>query len=358
MKKILSSIMCVTLLSASLAGCATNTEVTSEASVTTTTTTEATTTTETTEPTTTTTEDPRGHYEFKPVVIASVFRDIMGEDMCEAYGNYVNAALKGEDIFEVKSEEAYEWMMGQFPSVCFPVLQVYTESNYAGAFKDGKATFQYKIPKEEFAVKEAEFEKLVTDILNENLRDDYSDIEKVLALYKYFSENYSYDYDTYNEMSDHYINDLSAYRFLTTNNGICSECAPAFSYLLLQAGVDATTVGGKCTRNGEGHDWSYVTIKGKNYHVDPTYAMGSGDCLSYFMMNDEQREHEDGYKKKDMTVGCHYKGDHNGKKYTADDDFFSPLWGGYLTSFDTEKNLIYYQDANGNDAVFDYSAFE
>ena len=362
MRKILTSIMCVAVLSATLAGCTANTVETSDATssetVATTTTTEATTTATTTDPTTTTTEDPRGHYEFKPVVISSIFRDIMGEDMCEAYANYVHAALKGEDTFEVKSEKDYDWMMGQFPTVCSPILDEYTESNYAGAYKDGKATFQYLIPKEEFAVKEAEFEKIVTDILNENLRDNYSDIEKVLALYIYFSENYTYDYDTYDDMKDRYIDNLSAYRFLTTDHGICCECAPAFSYLLLQAGVDAATVGGNTPRTGEGHSWSYVTINGKNYHVDPTYAMSSGDYLAYFMMTDEQRENEDGYQKKNMTVGCHYKSEHNGMEYTADDDFFAPLWGGYFTSFDPDKNLIYYTDSEGNDAVFDYSSFE
>ncbi|MCR4689823.1 MAG: transglutaminase-like domain-containing protein [Lachnospiraceae bacterium] len=190
------------------------------------------------------------------------------------------------------------------------------------------------------------------------MRDDYSDLEKVLALYEYFCTEYTYDYEIYEEMSDRYIEELSAYRFLTTDHGVCSECAPAFSYLLLQAGVDATTAGGICPRNGEGHAWSYVTIGGKNYHLDPTYGMESGVCLSYFMMTDEQREHEDGYKKSETCVGCHYKGEQNGDLYDADDDYFAPLWDGYLTSFDPDKNLIYYTDSDGNDAELDYSSFE
>ncbi|MCR5283586.1 MAG: transglutaminase-like domain-containing protein [Lachnospiraceae bacterium] len=300
----------------------------------------------------------RGHFTFQPVVIASIFRDIMGEDMCEAYGNYVEAALSGEDEFAVNSEETYEWMIGQFPGVCFPILEEYTESDYGGAYHDGTATFHYTIPKSEFARREAEFEDIVTGILNETMQDDYSDLEKVLALYVYFCRTYTYDYDTYEEMSDRYIEELSAYRFLTTDHGICSECAPAFSYLLLEAGVDATVAGGTCPHNGEGHAWSYVTINGKNYHLDPTYGMDSGVCLSYFMMTDEQREEEDGYKKSEMCVGCHYKDEQNGDQYDAEDDFFAPLWGGYLNSWDHEKNLIYYMDRNGNDAVFDYSAFE
>ncbi len=302
--------------------------------------------------------DEQGHFTFQPIVISSIFRDIMGEDMCEAYGNYVEAALKGENEFAVKDAETYDWMIGQFPPVSFPILEEYTDSDYGSAYHDGKATFHYTIPKSEFAKREKAFEEIVTGILNETMRDDYSDFEKVLALYEYFCEEYTYDYDVYEELSDRYIEELSAYRFLTTEHGICGECAPAFSYLLLQAGVDATTVGGICPRNGEGHAWSYITINGKNYHVDPTYGMSSGVYLSYLMMTDEQREEEDGYEKSDMCVACHYKDEHNGDQYDADDDYFAPLWGGYLTSWDHEKKLIYYMDSSGNDAVFDYSSFE
>ena len=314
---------------------------------------EAPATSETTEATTTT--EARGHFEFRPVVISSIFRDIMGEDMYKAYCNYVTAVQNGEDSFEVKDEHTYDWMIGQFPSQLQPVYYEYTESGYGGAFKDGKATFQYKIPKEELAAKEKEFEKLVTDILNENLRDDYSDFEKALALYLYISNNYTYDYDSYYKMNDDPFMHFSAYKFLTNKTGICSECSATYSFLLLQCGVDAALAGGN-NYNGEGHGWSYVTINGKYYHIDPTYAMGKPNCLSYFMMTDKQRENEDGYKKSNTLIGCHYKEDHNGDKYDANDDFFAPLWGGTLTSWDHKKKLIYYTDTNGNPATFDYSS--
>ncbi len=150
----------------------------------------------------TTTTEARGHYEYKPVVMSSIFLDIMGEDMYDAYKNYIKAVQNGEDEFEVKTEDDYHWMIGQFRTNFQPVYEVYTESNYGGAFKDGKGTFQYLIPKEELAQKQKEFEEMVTGILNEVLRDDYSDVEKILALYIYFSNNYTYDYDTYYKMSD------------------------------------------------------------------------------------------------------------------------------------------------------------
>ena len=347
MKRLLATLLGISLITASVFGCsADNKQVPGDSAAVTT----------TAEPTTTTTE-ARGHFEFKPVVMSSIFRDIMGEDMCWAYGNYVNAVRAKEDSFEVKSEHDYDWMIGQFPGQLYPIYAVYTESNYAGAFKDGRATFQYKISKEELAAKEAEFEKIVVDILNENLRDDYSDFEKVLALYLYFSKNYSYDYDALDWDPFEKDAKLSAYRFLIEKKGICSECAPAFTYLLLQAGVDCTSGGGYSHDANDGHAWSYVTIKGKNYHVDPTYVMSRPNDLTYLMMTDSKRCKEGNYKKNEMSIGCHYKEDHNGDKYNADDDFFAPLWGGTLTSWDHEKKLIFYTDQDGDECSFDYSLF-
>lgn len=352
MKRSLIRSLCVVMTACILAGCSENTNVTTTSTVTETTTE---TTTEATEATTTT--EARGHYEFKPVVMSSIFLDIMGEDMYEAYKNYIAAVQNSEDEFAVKSERDYDWMIGQFPNKFQPVYEVYTESNYGGAYKDGKATFQYKIPKEELAQKEAEFEKFITDILNENLRDDYSDFEKVLALYIYVANNYTYDYDLYDRMKYESVDNINAYRFFTTKHGICAECSTAYSYLLLQAGVDATVCGGNRESDGEGHAWSYVTINGKNYHVDPTYAMGSSNSLSFLMMTDEQRYNEGEFKKSTMSIASGYKKVLNGEDYTADDDFFAPLWGGTFVSFDHEKKIINYYDMNGNPAVFDYSAF-
>ena len=351
MKRPLIKTVTVILTACVLSGCSAVTTLTTDG------TTESETSIETSESTeATTTTEARGHYEYKPVVMSSIFLDIMGEDMFEAYKNYVAAVQNGEDIFEVKDEETYDWMIGQFPGQFNPVYSLYTESNYGGAFKNGKATFQYKTSKEEIAAKEAEFEKLVTDILNENLRDDYSDFEKALALYIYISNNYTYDYDKLAEIDANSQADVSAYRFLMEKKGICSECSTAYSYLLLQAGVDATIAGGT-SAGGTAHGWSYVTINGKNYHIDPTYAMESPGSLSFFMMTDAQREKEDGYKKSETTIACHYKGNHNGDKYTADDDTFAPLWGGTFFAMDHEKKLLYYTDAEGSPKTFDYSAF-
>ena len=50
----------------------------------------------------------------------------MGEDMYDAYKNYIKAVQNGEDEFEVKTEDDYNWMIGQFPNKFQPVYEVYT----------------------------------------------------------------------------------------------------------------------------------------------------------------------------------------------------------------------------------------
>ena len=156
--KNIDKITALILASVLLFGCSSDSETLPSESTAETTTTAASVET-TTETTVETTED-RGHFEFKPIVMSSIFRDIMGEDMVQAYCNYVHAVMAREDSFEVKSEHDYDWMIGQFPSQFHPLYRKYTESNYGGAFKDGRGTFSYKIPKDELTAKEEEFEEL------------------------------------------------------------------------------------------------------------------------------------------------------------------------------------------------------
>ena len=180
MKRALINLTSIIVTSCLIAGCAvtkpapTQTEpVTSAIVISTTETTEATTTTE-----------ASGHFEFKPIVMSSIFREIMGEDMYKAYCNYVTAVQNGEDDFEVKDEHTYDWMMGQFPYRCFPVLDEVIEPTYNGGsdVKDGTASFRWKIPEAEARQKIDEFIVLTESILNEALEDDYTDLEKALAL--------------------------------------------------------------------------------------------------------------------------------------------------------------------------------
>ena len=224
---------------------------------------------------------------------------------------------------------------------------------------DGIASFTYRVPKEEAAARIEEFAALVENILNETLEDDYSDFEKALALYLYFADHYVYDYPA--AEPDANPDYLSSYRVLTTGTGICQEFSVAYSYLLLQAGVDASTMSGHRSYDGAAHQWSYVKLNGHDYHVDPTYVLGSDRSLAYFLMDDAQREAEDGYMRDDYILCSCYAQEYGQPHYTADDDSFRAIWNGWFSNLDHETQTLHYSVWNDQWQVvtmtFDYSGW-
>ncbi len=304
-------------------------------------------------------EKPPFRYTFVPKVCSSYMEDLFGETMKETWYNLVDAVMAGEDTFACPDEETYLWVMGQFPEQCFPVLNELITYGYDPDhwITDGRAVFTYLQSREETAARIREFAELVEGILNSALEEDYSDLEKALALYVYFAEHYEYDYVA----ADSYTDDqLSSYRVLSQGKGICGEISGAYSYLLLQCGVDANNMSACRSYDGEPHQWSYVKINGRNFHIDPTYVIGDPISLSYFMMTDEQREYEDSYPPEGFIICSNYAQEHPHREYTADDDTFMPLWTGRWTGFDHGTKTILYDVWNGTEmvpATFDYTGW-
>ena len=278
-------------------------------------------------------------FVFNPKVSSVYLDEIFGEDIMAAWYNLVDAVLAGEDTFACPDQETYDWVMGQFPDRCFPVLTQLIEPVYGGAVENGTARFIYKTSKEEAYNRLLEFEELVEDILNKTMKTDYSALEKALSLYQYFYSTYEYDYDTYEKQQEESVDYLSSYRFLTEGTGVCQEISTAYSYLLLQAGVDATIMMGESQLYNYNHQWSYVRINGNNYHIDPTYVLGMYSSLEYFMMTDEKRSEE--FLPEEFVIVGSYTQEHEHPEYIADDDTFSLLWDISLDRFDPDENIIY-----------------
>ena len=285
---------------------------------------------------------PKGHYTFNPKVCPVFMEEVFGKDMCDAWYNLVDAVLAGENTFACKDQYTYDWMMGQFREDLLPILPELIDYAWDREHSviDGIASFTWLVPPEEAKTRIEEFGKQIEGILNEVFEDDDSDFEKCLALYVYFSDHYTYDWDTYAKMRDEYVDYTSCYRFFETGIGICQEISSAYSYLLLEAGVQATTMSGNRTYDHEGHQWSYVRINGKEYHIDPTYVLGTGGALRYFMMTDAKREEEDSYDPATFYAVSHYSQDHPHPAYVADDETFSPLWDLFFESLDRKNHTV------------------
>lgn len=297
-------------------------------------------------------------FTFNPKVSSSFMLDIYGKDKCDAWSSLVDAVMEGKDTFECVDKHTYIWTIKDFPDRYFPVLNeiIKTPDDYLDLEIKGTAPIEYKVSKDKAAQMIAEFTKLVEDIINETIKPEYNDFEKALALYNYFASTYVYDYDTATlvESEPSKVNYTSSYRLLTTKTGICCELSKAYSYLLMQVGVEATTV------IGGNHEWSFIKLGDNYYHIDPTWVIDDWYSLKYFLMTDKQRQDQGRYKKKDYE----YVGEYSPEKapdYSAKDDSFSSMWECHVSSFDPDtKTLVYTKfDADGNEVsgTFDYSAY-
>ena len=302
-----------------------------------------------------TTTEPEPWFTFQPKVCSSFHEGILGKAMCDSWYSLVDAVLAGEDTFSCPNGHVYFWMIAEFPKVCFPVMseiiEIPNDLNFAEINGTGK--IHYKVSKEEAARKIAEFQVLVEEIINEVMRPEYSDFENALALYSYFTHTYTYDYDTFYKIENNEpVNYTSSYRLLTTKTGICCEISEAYSYLLLQVGIDAATV------MTSKHEWSLIKLNGNYYHIDPTFGVEDKDNLSFFMMTDKQRKDTYFYDDKNFNYVAFYNPEFV-PDYSAKDDTFKVLWDYHMTSFDHEtKNISCWKYAGeGQESfTFDYGS--
>lgn len=308
-------------------------------------------------------EDPGSRFIFQPKVCPAYMTEVFGAPMCEAWYALVDAVMAGEDDFACPDQETYNWIMGQFPGLCFPVLLDVIDYAYdrENSVISGRGSFTWKMSKDDAAARIAAFSEQIEGILNEAMKPEYTDFEKVLALYDYFSRSYDYDYEMAEQTKQEYVLEANSLRFFKTGKGICSEIAPAFSYLLLQAGVEATVMSGNRSYDHEAHEWSYVRIGGRSFHVDPTYVIADRNSLAYFMMTDAQRFAEDGYDPSTFYIVSHYAKDHPHPAYTADDDSFAAVWAYLYDGFDPAQKKLFGFSFSDNgerkELAFDYTGF-
>lgn len=296
-----------------------------------------------------------GHFTFQRHVFSSTYLKEFGEEYQDAMFAFCDAVYNGDDTFDCPSQEVYDWCIGRLSFFFCPIATVYVarfSPDGSPTYKNGKGYIFYTIPKDEYLTKEKEFEEAIVGIINDCVSDDYTDMEKVLALYEYMCRNYTYDYDMYEHKLDR--NNESAYRCLVEKTGICSEVAALYNFLLLQVGVDSDEMSGTGTDH---HSWVYVTIDGESYHVDATWGLEWDVVpLDYFMMTDELREVRDGFKPETLRIGA--KGDQCRKyhEFSSEDPRYTPLWETYYVGMDRENKEIVYEDRQGNIGRFYYGA--
>lgn len=318
-------------------------------------------------PTEAPTEEPTpelpARFVFKPKVTNVYQKEVFGQTIVDTWYNFVDAVMAGETTFACPDNDTYNWVMGQFRDPCFPLLYEITDYAYdrSEPVKDGVASFTYTIPEDEVPKRIEEFIEFIEGILNEVMKPDYSDFEKCAALYKYFADNYTYDYDMFDRTQQGYVFEACSMRCFREGKGICAELSIAYSYLLMQAGVEASVMSGQREYDNLGHQWSLVRINGKNYHIDPTYALDSYDPLSYLMMTDDRREVMDSFPVSTFFAVSHYSKEHPHPDYAVTDDFFAPIWDYYFEALYPDEDILrcwrYSEGWEKEYFDFDYSGF-
>ena len=305
-------------------------------------------------------------FEFNPHVFSERDTELWGEDTREAFFNFCDAIRNGEDTFECPNENAYYNVVGgRLINYYFPVAYTLIKDDYYQntGYSNGVGQIPYGDDKEDFLAREKKFEAIITDIINSNVRSDYSEFETALSLYIYMTQNYSYDYDMYAEMYTTRGDEIATYRALMEKQGICMELAGVYNYLLLQCGVESDVITGENPSLGEGHQWNYVRIGETYYHIDPTFGLAlpyvcSGHTqLDFFLMTDEIRENRDGFPVEDF--GICGRGDESRDyfEFAATDDSYADLRWGYFIEMDTDQNIVSYCDyTDGEIKEFKYTA--
>ena len=310
--------------------------------------------TESVEITVTETTEKTEPLTFNPHVYCGLLSSICTDDHWDSLYNLIDAIRSGEDTFVCAGEDVYKWctddtVIGSFlPPSCTLVKP--------DGYEDGVGRIKYMMAKDEFLSREQAFEDEVCRMLNEAVRSDYSDFEKCMGLYDYMTANFQYDYS---EIDGQGVDDFSTYACLMSKKGICCEIAGAYSYLLLQCGVEAMVYGGDGSAGY--HDWTYVVLDGKGYHVDPTWVLYGGDeygvlSLTYFMETDEERI-SDGFNREEFEADWiwYWNTGYDRSMFPATDGRFVTLhdWATFR-GMDTERNLIVYVTSDGIEGEFSY----
>lgn len=125
----------------------------------------------------------------------------------------------------------------------------------------------------------------INEVINK-IPSDYSDIEKVLFLYKYLGKNVHYDKKmaSLNSSERELSDSKSIYNGLFNGKGVFSGIAVTFRTLMDAIGIECQVVSSK------EHAWNVVKINGTWYHLDLTWDLCNikhNNDISYFLKSEK-----------------------------------------------------------------------
>lgn len=298
-------------------------------------------------------EEQPYRYTFQPHVLSSVLIDAYGEEFEPVFYAFCDAALAGDNEFDCPDQATYYDVLSASRE-CLPVIWAYLDWDDC-KYENGVGRIGYSIEREEYLKRVEAFKEAVAGWITENVRENDDELEKALSLYYGFTRSISYDYEALGGEEDEANGvNLSPYRTLMERIGICQEFAGAYSYLLLQVGVDATTCGSLNRDVTQAHEWNLITLGGKYYYVDPTFECTvSPGGLQYFGMTAARRDQAGNFDPADYDLASANL--LKGTNYPAEDDRFAPLWNGIRFELDRKNQVILYYTENQPEQAVEFS---
>lgn len=228
-------------------------------------------------------------------------REFLGENF-SIYQAFIEAVRAREDRFAAPTGFPLSMLdlYIVFSSYC-PLQAFVTEIRYND--EDKTIELLYRFPQEEHFAQIAFFENKYREILTDIIRPEDNDLDKLLAVYRYFATNLLYDY-SFDPANGEVI---QVYDALVSGYGVCHTYANACKFALSQLDIE-TCEGRSMGPNGadDQHAWFLAKLDGVWYHFDPTWENGTsgGFGLNYFGFTDEMRCQEGEYQAP-YPVGVH-----------------------------------------------------
>lgn len=281
-------------------------------------------------------------HTFNPHCLTKIYINKYGEQFEKEYYQFCDDILAGSDTVKC-SNPSWINLFRDISRTYLPIVHQYCYYNgddYPSA-GDGVYKIEYSIPKDEYLKKVDEFKSRVEYLIESCLYEDDTELEKAIALYHSESSRIKYDYyvmeNTVIVTDDGY--QISPYRSIMTDQGICQEIAGCYAYLLMQVGIDAITCGALNKECTLAHEWTIVSLGGTYYHCDVTFQLENPNTLQYFGLNDAERELEG-----DWDMPYNNIGDLNeiwGSDLPITDTRFAEVWKCYYYELDRDKDMLY-----------------
>lgn len=280
-----------------------------------------------------------------PYKISDEYLSVYGEGLEDVFYALVDSLIKGENSFSCPSEERM-WQ-AIYAARCYcPVAYVFLKQDRC-YFKNGTAHLSYTISGEELSEKYREFVAKVEDVMHHAIQYQEEDYIMAMELLSYLAEKNTVDEDS----SLDTIMEISPYRAIMEDIGICQEFSGEYIYYLTQLGINAFPVSSLTADLSDAHEWVMMEIDGKYYHSDPMYSLSYPGSLYFFCMDDIQREYYGDFPLKYFNYLGTDVADRD--KYLCTDRRFEYLWLAKEFEIDHSARRIRLRNIN-TDAYLEY----